>query len=264
MERVDRLIIASERSYDYIDQVVDGETIARQQLRLGMNATAIALRHGKSSNIAGSILLRPSLIIPTQPGPLDTLANKYADVTRATVDRLGMPETDARHAIHLLQLAVTYAREHYPMLNSGRIALYALLHDLVEAYAKDVSSLGITPERKRQKDLDEAKAIKTLIKEYGADWPELIEVVENYEALIHPEARFVKTFDKIDPAFTHLHSKGSQLTGPLYSFTRETYFTAMDEATERMREYSGEFPLVMNDRDELTRRVATITFPKAT
>ena len=262
IERVNTLLYRSDRIYDSIDEVIDGEPRYRRMLRMGMNMAAISLNKGYTVSEVGGMLIRLPHNAAPITGPLDALSNQYADVKRATIDRDGERETDARHAIHLMKLAVPYAREYYPRLDTPKVAAYALIHDLVEAYADDVSSLGISVEQKLAKDLAEAQAIETLKEEYGDRWPELVALVENYEALEDPEARFNKTFDKLDPGFTHFYSRGAQLRSR-YNFTRESFLVAIDETTERMAAYSSEFPLLMDDRDELTRRVADIAYPKA-
>lgn len=262
IERVDTLMRQSDTIYDDIDIVQDGEARYRRLLRIGMNVTALSLRSGVNVSETGHHLLAIPTGTISRPGPLDILSNRYADVKRATLDREGRQETDARHAIHVMKLAVPYALEYYPGLDSGKIAVYALIHDLVEAYADDVSSLGITAEQKLAKDLAEAQAIETLKMEYGHAWPELVRLVEDYESLHEPEARFNKTFDKLDPGFTHFYSQGHQLK-TRYNFTRETFLDAIRETTRRMAEYAGEFHVLMDDREELTRRIADLAYPKA-
>ena len=262
-ERVDELIRRSDAIYDIIDTSFDDEVRYRRMLRAGLSMAAISLRLGKGIDETGAQLLAMPSGLPPTAGPreLESLAYAYGDVTRATLDRSGNPETDARHAIHLMKLAVPYAEEMYPKLNPNKIAAYALFHDVLEAYAGDVPSLGMSPSQAAQKHHNEAWALITLRQEYGESWPELVELIESYEALSDGEMRFTKTFDKLDPGFTHLQSKGVQLKSH-YGYSHDDFLHAIDEATQRMQPYSDEFPLVMLDRDELTRRVAAIAFKK--
>lgn len=261
-QRVDELIHQSDRIYTYIDEVVNGEPRYRKLVRLGINAVAIALQDGQTYSEAGSQFLALSADAKSTPGPLDGLANQYADVERATVDLHGRPESDARHAMHLTYLSVPYAEEYYPTLDTSKIAFYDLIHDLVEAEAKDVSSLGISEEQAKIKHLTEARAIVTLRRKYGEQWPKLIDAIEQYESLEEIEARYTKTFDKLDPGFTHLSNKGFQLT-ERYNFTHATFLQAIGQTTLRMASYSHEFPQLMEDREELHRRVANVAFEKA-
>lgn len=262
IERVDELIRQSDRVYDTIDPFSDGEARYRRMLRTGINATALALRQGSTLSETGEQLLTLPAILPRKPGSLDYLADRYADVPRATLDRTGNPETDARHAIHLMKLAVPYAQEFYPHLDGRKVGVYALIHDLIEAYAGDVPSLGMSKEQEAKKHHDETQAVMTLRKEYGDMWPEFVELIEAYENLTESEARFTKTFDKLDPGFTHFYSRGKQIKAH-YGYSKTEFLEAIDGATKRMAHYAGDFPQLMQDREELTRRVARVAFQKA-
>ncbi|MFZ1301357.1 MAG: HD domain-containing protein [Candidatus Microsaccharimonas sp.] len=288
-QRVDALMHLSERIYPAIDEKVKGETRARQMVRLSINAIALSLRSGQTLSETGDSVL--SLmneqftrggLAPSHPtyrnwqkyqnytrvlprpvtimnGPLNSLANKYSDVQRATLDHSDQPESDARHAIHLMGMAVPYAMEFYPDLDHRKIAVYTPVHDLVEAYANDVASLGITPEQKKQKDIDEAKAVETLEREYGAAWPEFVKLIRDYEELSDDEAKFSKSFDKLDPGFTHFNNNGYQLIHR-YKYDREQFATAFTNATQSMMSYSADYPLIIEDRMELNRRVVAVTY----
>lgn len=258
-ERVDWLIEKSDTVYEDIDRHVENERAYRRVLRIGIATTACALQEGVTLSEVGSSLLRLDAASLQAPHPLDVLAHQYADVERATLDREGQPETDARHAIHLMKLAVPYALRFYPYLDTGKIAAYSLSHDIVEAYAKDTPSLGITPEQKAQKDRIEAQALRDIRRDYGDAWPEFIELIESYEKLEDDEARFTKAFDKLDPGFTHIYTKGVQLR-TRYNYTRSEYTDAMHEGTIRMQSYASDFPSVLEDREEISKRVADLAY----
>jgi 5'-deoxynucleotidase YfbR-like HD superfamily hydrolase len=59
------------------------------------------------------------------------------------------PETDSDHTIMLILLAVEFAP---PTLSRGRIAEFAAVHDLAEAYAGDVQTLTIDAAARAAKD----------------------------------------------------------------------------------------------------------------
>ena len=122
IERVDELMRQSNRIYEHIDTIVDGEPRHRRLTRFGINVVAIALREGKSYSEAGAEFLTLSADSKQKSGPLDFLGTQYAAVERATVDLQGNPETDSRHAMHLTYLSVPYAKEYYPTLDSGKVA----------------------------------------------------------------------------------------------------------------------------------------------
>lgn len=255
-ERVDALMRHSDEIYSDIDPLFDGEPRHRRMLRVGMTTLAVALRNGESIEQAGSRLLQLDFMQPQQQGSLDTLFNKYADIERGTFDQDGKHETDSRHAVHLLKLGVPYAAQYYPHLKLGTVAAYFLAHDLPEAYAGDVQSLGMSPEQERLKIANEAQALVTLQHEYGTAWPEFVQFVIGYEELSEPEIEYVRTFDKLDPGFTHFENKGLALR----RFNRDSFYHAVGQTTQRMARYSASFPQLMEDRMELTKRVADASF----
>lgn len=287
--RVDSLIALSDKIYPVIDSEIQGETRARRILRLGIQVVAhtletapeyplvagdhyhALLRHelsptimpadyaawpGYAPQLAALPRPQPALILDQ---PLDSLARAYADVPRGTMSANGEFETDASHAIHLSALALPYAAEYYPEFDQSKIAVYCLIHDLVEAYAGDVLSLGMSKADEARKNRDEAAALRRITNEFSESFPRFVAAIHDYENLVDDEARFVKTFDKVDPSFTHFANHGRALRNSPRITSSDTFRTLIDETTERMRPYSGGFPEVMEDRRELTERIIAIT-----
>jgi len=286
-ERVDGLMQLSDRVYPIIDQLVDGETSARRILRVGIATTALALHEQASPTQAGN-LFHGQLLAGLSLGGLstkdttynhwpryqqttqalevphyldtttafDTLSNNYADILRATKNAAHELETDATHAIHLASLALPYAAEFYPKLNQGKIALYCLLHDILEAYTGDVATLSISAKGLKTKQDNEALAFIQFKKDYSVEWPEFVAVVHDYENLADSEATFVKSFDKLDPGFTHFANHGEQLLNR-FSFTSAKSFMSEAEVTvRRMAPYAKPFAKVIEDRHTLHKRIA--------
>ncbi len=289
-ERIDHLIELSDQIYPIIDTVAEGQPRARRMLRLGMSVVAESLTHGSirytgdrlHSTLVGELAcgglshddtvyryfpayleslsdLPKVRAAPTILPDIDRLAIQYADVTRATVSQNGSLETDASHAIHLASLALPYAAQYHPTLDQAKIALYCLLHDLVEAYVGDVASLGVSDEIMTKKHEAEQRALRQFEQEFHHEHPELVQLVLDYENLVDDEACYVKTFDKLDPGFTHFYSKGSQLVSALNITTPEQFQAAVDQTTRRMQPYSHYFPDLMRDRDTLTDRISDHT-----
>lgn len=189
---------------------------------------------------------------------LSSVVNRFIDVKRATI-RNGKPETDGEHTLHLQSLAVAYAAEYHPGLDLGRVSLYSLAHDFIEVYAGDVNSLKATPEEIATKALQEKLAFDKLKRELGGVWPAWINLIERYELLADSEARFVKVFDKCDPAFSHLKNGGEVLLS-LGIATSEEYRTRNSVVRERMEYYADEFPDVLAIREELQSRIAAALY----
>lgn len=283
-ERINTMIEASECIYETIDAPFDGEVRARRLLRLGIHTVAHCLEESYGFRYAGdqwrqilgqvtdASIQHISAVqddrLPTvHPSTyrydpeLDALASAYADVQRLTISKNGSRETNASHVIHLSALALPYAATYFPHLDQAKIALYCLIHDLPEAYAGDVPSLVMDRDIETKKQLDETAAVQRIEDEFSSRYPKLLNLLHDYETLSDEEAEFVKTFDKLDPGFTHLYSSGIQLKGAL-GLDPRSYHTANLAVEARMRRYSLAFPELIQDREELTRRVEQATWPE--
>jgi 5'-deoxynucleotidase YfbR-like HD superfamily hydrolase len=137
---------------------------------------------------------------------LGRLAMEYATVNRVTYLADGKTfESDTDHTVMLALIACAVAQKSVPSLDVGLVAQFALVHDLVEAYAGDTSTFGgLSETAKAEKDAREAAALVRIEKEFGHSLPWVHETIEAYESLATPEARFVKTLDKITPKITRL------------------------------------------------------------
>lgn len=108
-------------------------------------------------------------------------------------------ETDAEHAWSIAIVACSIAPLIDEKLDVGKIAQLAIVHDLVEIYAGDVSIWG-TKEDLAQKEEREKESFKKIEKEFTA-FPWLIKNIEEYENKSSEEAKFVYAVDKLVPFF---------------------------------------------------------------
>jgi len=140
---------------------------------------------------------------------LGQLILQFGRVERATYHEDGKrKETDTDHTVMLGIIASGLATNLYPKLDIGKIAQYALVHDLVEAYAGDTPSFNMSHEVRANKAQKEKEALHK-IEENFKDYPWLIHTLNDYEDLLDSEARFVKTLDKCMPKLTHILNKGA-------------------------------------------------------
>lgn len=279
-ERVDALTHISDQVTPILLEHVAGELRARRIVRVGIAGVALAMRDGETMSQAGERFDRhlayelrntdyghyeafrtpaerlPDFAIPPE---IAYIANKYSDTLRGTylADNTSR-EPDAVHVLHLTALAVPYARAHYPQLNSGKVAAFGLHHDLPEAYADDTPTWNISPEGMERKKREEADAIARLHSEYDAEWPGLMEIVEQYEALVDTESAFVKTMDKNDPGYTHFRNDayGLRVHHGVQSVERFRRQAAIN--TFRTLGYASQFALVLEDKDVLNERIAKL------
>lgn len=119
------------------------------------------------------------------------------------------PENDAEHAFTLAMVAMSLNEQMGLKLSSGKIAKYALIHDLVEAYAGDVSAKANESEHST-KASKEHEALLKIKEKFGKNLPWVHESIEAYENQTEKEAIFVYLVDKNMGAITWLSSEGKE------------------------------------------------------
>lgn len=152
---------------------------------------------------------RDDVDVRDRPEPLDghTIVRVVGDLAVPTflVNRTSvMPfdrsrrENDAEHSFSLGLAAVCVAPLIDPSLDTALIAKYALIHDLPEIYAGDVSVYA-REEVRADKARRETEARERLVKNFGDAFPGLIDSLEAYMSLDDQESRFVYALDKLLP-----------------------------------------------------------------
>ena len=103
------------------------------------------------------------------------------------------PESVAAHSwgVAWLVLALLPAD-----LDRERALVYAVIHDLAEAWIGDLTPRDGVPAA--EKHAREAEAMRELATSLGR--PDLLQQWLDYEAQVDPEARFVKQLDRLDMA----------------------------------------------------------------
>jgi 5'-deoxynucleotidase YfbR-like HD superfamily hydrolase len=118
-------------------------------------------------------------------------------------------ETDGEHGYTLSMLAITLAERMKLNLDTGLIAKYALVHDLVEVHAGDVSARSdpVAIERKAQKEQEAFLIIK---EKYLKNAPWIATYIEKYEERNDEESKFVYATDKFMGALAWLAGDGAR------------------------------------------------------
>ena len=102
-----------------------------------------------------------------------------------------------------------YAEQFAPKLDKGKIAQYALVHDLVEGYAGDTPNFhSQNTELLKEKEKKEQAALDRIAEEFEDSFPWILDAIRKYEKLEEPEARFVKAIDKLMPKITNMLNFG--------------------------------------------------------
>lgn len=154
----------------------------------------------------------------------------------------------------MLSISVcAFASMYMPRLDLGKVAQFAIVHDLVEAYAGDTNSLGMTGDIKSIKEEREHAAFIKIKNQFSQSFPWIHSTIADYESLKSDEAKFVKAFDKIMPKVTQVLNEGAQFkeTGR----TNETLKNIHNKQLQEMSEgYAKGFPETIDLLAEMMKR----------
>lgn len=154
------------------------------------------------------------------------------------------PENDAEHSWSLALAACTLAPEIDQALDTGKIAQYAIVHDLVEVYSGDVSIYDVDPELHDNKEDNEARAMETLRSKH-THTPWIIQTIDEYERKDTPEARYVWAMDKYVALYMRL------LYAKPFFYKKGITKEFFDKSMARVRKKTAAFPVVAQLFDEL-------------
>lgn len=104
-------------------------------------------------------------------------------------------ETDVEHSWSVAFLACSLAPEIDTTLDVGKIAQFAIVHDLVEVFAGDTSPWH-NKQTRLSKEEREEKAMKHIGERYTR-FPWIIQTIKAYESHASREAQFVWALDKV-------------------------------------------------------------------
>lgn len=184
---------------------------------------------------------------------LGKLSLLFGRTNRATFHEDGAtPESDTDHTVMLGLCACAFASAYAPHLDIGKIAQYAFIHDLVEVYAGDTPSLGISADAKKIKEEKEHSAFLKIKEEFGSVFPWIHTTIEEYENLKNEESTFIKTFDKIMPKITQVLNRGVQFkkTGKT---KKDLVLIHQKQVSELSTSYAKSHPLALDILRELIK-----------
>ena len=131
-------------------------------------------------------------------------------------------ETDGEHAFTLAMIALSLNERLNMKLDAGKIAQYALVHDLVEVHAGDLSVKAAEADH-ALKNSREHEAYQKIKADFSGSFPWIHQTIELYEARADKESKFVYVIDKYAGALGWLSGEGDgwntyypQLDGSLY------------------------------------------------
>lgn len=146
------------------------------------------------------------------------LAMLLGEVERSTLHPDGVRrETDTTHTVMLAIIACQIASE-CGNVDVGRVAQFAIVHDLVEALSGDTCTFKISENDRAAKQEREAKALAEIMKLHAHNtW--LIHTLQAYEDQEEREARFVRVLDKAMPKVAHALNQCKSVRDMGHSFS---------------------------------------------
>ncbi len=107
-------------------------------------------------------------------------------------------ENDVEHSYMLAMLAWYFIDKDKLALDVSKVIKYALVHDLVEAYAGDVYLYETDTNIRNNKHKKEKEATERIQKEFP-EFEELHGLIVAYESRNDAESKFVYALDKVQP-----------------------------------------------------------------
>ena len=141
---------------------------------------------------------------------LSDLLGQMGHIRRVTRLPNGEQESDSHHAFSLALIAYQFCSQHCPELDSNKVVLFALAHDLLEIITGDENTLHYDPAAHKLKQQREEKAAREF-DELFQRYPALKQAMYDYEQLDTPEAATVFVLDKACTTWTHHHDKAASL-----------------------------------------------------
>ncbi|MEO6446669.1 MAG: HD domain-containing protein [Gemmatimonadaceae bacterium] len=161
-------------------------------------------------------------------------AERLKDATRSAWTSGGRRESVAEHSWRLCLMALVL-RHDFPEVDFARLVRICIVHDLGEAIGGDVPA----PEQvgRPSKADQERRDLNTLLETLPRrSQEEILELWDEYEAAVSPEARLVKALDKLETILQH--NQGSNPSDFDYRFNLGygRQYTADDPLIVQMRE----------------------------
>jgi putative hydrolase of HD superfamily len=172
------------------------------------------------------------------------LTLKLGEVDRITQHPDGRAETDTTHTVMLalcaLEMYNHVSSEH--TLDPYKLVVYALVHDLLEAYTGDMPTLvPLTGEQQTSKEQNEHEAYWRLVADIPR-MPWLPLLIDRYREQTEPEARFIRYLDKIMPKLTHTLNAGAAIRAQ--GLTRRAVLSAHLMQGEKLRAEYPEYAVI--------------------
>ncbi len=198
---------------------------------------------------------------------VNDIAHSILEISQVTIDFAAIEripryndcerENNAEHSFMLALAGVVIAEEHYPEIDSGLVAKFALVHDLPELITNDVPTFKISSEQLTEKEAAEKQAVHTLSDRINGT---ISGYLKRYEAQIETEARFVRHIDKLLPYAVDANGSGVKVMEEDYeTHTRRQLLAANSDLEQR---FEHMFPEPSHDKLHESHSVLAYNFSR--
>lgn len=165
---------------------------------------------------------------------LGEAAMRFARIERVPRYDEQSRENDAEHSFMLALVATELAATYCPELDSGLVAQFCNVHDLVEIETGDVATYLLDDSGLETKAANEHAALYKV----AASLPTYTrELLLRYEQQLEPEARFVRLVDKILPVIVDIVGPGRKVLEEDYGITNRADLDANElRLSNKLRE----------------------------
>lgn len=154
-------------------------------------------------------------------------------------------ENDAEHSWSVAMLACCLAPSIDPSLDVGKVSQYAIVHDMTELYAGDISMWRDPHLLSSKKDREKA-ALEQIEKE-GKIFPWLADILTAYEKQEDNESKFVKSVDKLITLYYDRLDEGQ------YYLDHKITLEMFEESMKQHREKAHSHPVVGEYYEEIRK-----------
>lgn len=170
-------------------------------------------------------------------------------------------ENDAEHSFMLALVAQEIAARHFPDLDTGLVAQFSTVHDLIELKTDDVPTYSLSEAELQAKATNEHAKLDELCSELPAYTARLL---RTYEEQRVPEAQFVRLVDKLMPVLVDILGDGVGVMHRDYSVRTHQQLIASQQSLKRRFETifpDPELKPLHDARNNLAQRFAQIFEP---
>lgn len=173
---------------------------------------------------------------------LTGLAMEFAGVERVPRYTPEKRENDSEHSFMLALVAAELARQFRPDLDPGRVALYAIVHDLIELVTSDEATFNLTEAECNRKEANERQELPDFL----VTLPPLTRrLVADYEAQADETAVFVRLVDKLLPVAVDTLGAGRKVMAEDYDVFTDAELAASEaHLSSRLRRKFADANLV--------------------